>query len=113
MNIAQLIFSQIITLMSLTTACGILLHDTHLDKAFTTTIKVTSVNDFHPDEAVGRLRAGGNVHPHAEHLRVHKDGDTSQAAIPRRRGKKDIVKKQLKTGFHGDNFCMPLAGEWA
>lgn len=115
MNILQIAFSQIMTLLSLTTACGVLLHDTHIDKAVTTSIKVSQaqVNDFHPSEMAGRLRSGGNVHPHAEHLRVSKDGDASQAAIPRRRGKRDIIKKQIKTGFHADNFCMPLAGEWA
>lgn len=112
MNVLQIIFSQIITTLSLTTACGVLLHDTHIDKAVTTNMKVAQVNDFHPDEAAGRLRAGGNVHPHAEHLRVSKDGDTSKAALPRRKTKVGRDKKVVKTGYHGDNFCMPLAGEW-
>lgn len=109
-HLNQLI-SQIIMLTSLMTACGVLVHDTHLDKAFTASVN-HQLSDAH-SEATGRLRPGGNAHPHAEHLKIPKDGSDNPCTVPRKRDKKHIVKRRVARGYHGDNFCMPLAGEWA
>ena len=38
MNTLQIIMTQLAAIISLTTASGILLHDSHLDKAFVSTI---------------------------------------------------------------------------
>ena len=109
MNIINLLFAQALTLTSLLTVCGVVLHDTHVDKAFSSALYKPQASDFSADT---QARPSSNLHPHAEHLTVLKGKDTAVKALPRDRNKKHLVEKSPKRGFHGDNICMPLAGEW-
>lgn len=112
MNITQTIITNFITLISLLTASGVLLHDTHLDKAFSSATKVQVANDLSSD-ASSKARPGSNLHPHAEHLQIVRDRIDNTKALPRERDRKRATPKRFAQGYHGNNYCMPLAGEWA
>lgn len=88
MNISQIIIAQVITLVSLMTACGVLLHDTHIDKAVSSVVYKTKLKsgDLNNEAAA---RPSSNLHPHAEHLSVQKD-NSSLKAMPRKRNKNKI-----------------------
>ena len=107
MNFSNLIFAQIMTFISLFTAAGVLVHDTHIDRAFTSALYKPQASDLATD---AQARPSSNLHPHAEHLTLTKD-QASPKALPRDRNKR-IREKQPTRGYHGDNVCMPLAGEW-
>lgn len=110
MNTLQIIFAQIITLISLLTACGVLLHDTHIDKAVSSVVykTKTQAGDLTGEAAT---RPSSNLHPHAEHLSVKKD-NSNLKAMPRKRNKNKIAENRVGRGFHADGYCMPFAGEW-
>lgn len=108
MNITQIIIAQTIPIISLLTLSGVLLHDTHLDKVFD-----LSQNQLVKDVAGDtqpKVRTGTNLHPHAEHLSVRKD-QSDKATLPKRDRRRSAHRTQSK-GYHGDNICLPLAGEW-
>ncbi len=107
MNLSNLILAQIMTLISLFTATGILVHDTHIDRAFSSAMFKPRTSDLTAD---AQARPSSNLHPHAEHLTLTKDQATPKA-LPRDRNKK-LSDKRPTRGYHGDNYCMPLAGEW-
>ena len=110
MNILQIIFAQIITLVSLLTACGVFLHDTHIDKAMSSAIYKTKAKsgDLANEAAT---RPSSNLHPHAEHLSVSKN-NANLKAMPRKRNKNKLTEQRVGRGFHADGYCVPLAGEW-
>lgn len=112
-NIFQQSISSIIALLSLVTAIGVLLHDTGIDKAVSSAYKVQT-SDLSPDMA--KIRSGSNLHPHAEHLTVKKDGHNHEMTPKRRISKKIASQAEARRsygcGFHSDGLCLPLAGEW-
>ena len=110
MNISQIIIAQVITLVSLMTACGVLLHDTHIDKAVSSVVYKTKLKsgDLNNEAAA---RPSSNLHPHAEHLSVKKD-NSNLKAMPRKRNKSKITENRVGRGFHADGYCIPLAGDW-
>ncbi len=111
MNNLQLIFTQIIMFFSLATACGVFLHDTHIDRAVQSVWHKPTLHDISSDSP--RARTGSSLHPHAEQLSVVKNRGDSAKALPRNRNKKQSNEQKIPArGYHGDNFCMPLAGEW-
>lgn len=109
-NLLQQIVSYTVLLFSVTTAFGVLLHDTGVDKAVSSIVLKPMAGADLTTEAVS-ARSGSNLHPHAEHMNVKKDG-REIAMQPRRRAKKDVAVKRVMRGYHGDGICMPLAGEW-
>lgn len=110
MNITQIIASQFIALVSLTTLAGVLIHDVNIDKAFKTATYKQSAKDVHTTDTSAHMRPGTTPHTHAEHLKVGNDRVDQAKALPRRDRKK--VVQQVIRGHHGDGICMPLAGEW-
>lgn len=112
MNITQTLVTHFIAFISLATASGVLLHDTHLDKAFSSATKVQAAGDASADTGA-KVRPGSNLHPHAEHMQVIKGRADNAKALPRERDRKRSMSKRLAHGYHGNNYCMPLAGEWA
>ena len=109
MNMFQIVITQLIALLSLLIASGVLIHDTNLDKAFSSAAHQTVAKDMTDTNA--NLRPGGQPHTHAEHLNVKDRGDNAKV-VPRRRDKKHIAPKRVVRGYHGNGICMPLAGEW-
>lgn len=111
MNIAQQLITPLTVLLSLFTASGVLLHDTHIDKAFVSVANKPQVGDMSPENVV-QVRSGSNLHPHAEHMSVVKNKTDDGKALPRNRDRKNLVKRRAVRGYHGEGFCMPFAGEW-
>ncbi|OYX42846.1 hypothetical protein B7Y94_02780 [Candidatus Saccharibacteria bacterium 32-49-12] len=110
MNLFQLFIAQLIALLSLVTATGVLIHDTNLDKALTSSVKKAAYGDMTDTNA--NMRAGSQPHTHVEHLAV-KDRADAHKALPRKRDRKRAaVTKRVAQGYHGNGVCMPLAGEW-
>lgn len=110
MNLFQQFFAPLITLISLSTACGVFIHDMHVDKAL-----FAAVSSTKPMEATaeGRTKLGTDPHTHPAHLSVSRDGADNVKALPRNRDRKNVNQKRLANGHHDNNYCLPLAGEWA
>ncbi len=111
MNSINIIFTQLIALLSLVTASGVLIHDTNLDKAFASALHKPISKDMNTDTNAN-FRAGSQPHTHAEHLSVAKNRGDSAKVLPRDRDRKRTEIKRASRGYHGNNYCMPLAGEW-
>ena len=112
MNFFEILTAQIIGFVGLTTACGVLIHDTHIDKAMSSALYKTFSSDLSSETSATRPSA--NLHPHAEQMSVFKHNATDGKALPRDRNKRfSGENKRLARGYHGENFCMPLAGEWS
>lgn len=111
MNTVNIIFTQLIALLSLVTASGVLIHDTNLDKAFASAFHRPISKDMNTDTNAN-LRAGSQPHTHAEHLAVAKSRGDSAKVLPRDRDRKRTEIKRASRGYHGNGYCMPLAGEW-
>ncbi len=113
MNTLQLIMTQFAAIISLATASGILLHDSHIDKAF-----AGAVNHAQADSGTStshesaKTRVGSNPHTHAEHMKVSAQRNDNLSYMPKNRDRKRQAIKRQALGFHGENVCMPLAGEW-
>lgn len=113
MNILQIITTQLIALVSLATASGVLLHDTQIDKAVTASIQTQALGAAEVSiEHHTKVRSGSNSHPHPEYTSVRKDGSDTTAALPKGRDRRKLLQKRQVKGFHGSNFCLPLVGEW-
>lgn len=99
-------------LFSLSTVFGVLLHDTYIDRAFMTVNKsVETDSSFKPEVAI-RLRSNSSLHPHTEGLNVH-EADDNDRDIPRNRNRKSTgSNRRTINGYHGDDYCLPLVGEW-
>ena len=110
MNFTNLLLAQAITLVGLVTACSVVLHDTNVDKAFSSAFHKTQTGDFASDAP---MRPSSNPHTHAEHLSVVRDNQSTPRALPRERNKRHMSDKRPARGYHGENLCLPLAGEWA
>ena len=111
MNISQQIITPLTVLLSFLTAGGVLLHDTHMDKAFVSVANKPQAGDMTSD-STATVRSGSNLHPHAEHMSVVKNKTDDGKALPRNRDRKNLVKKRAVRGYHGEGYCMPFAGEW-
>lgn len=111
MNIAQFFLTQFVTMLSLATASGILLHDTHIDKAFASAANHAKVDNSSEatQQAKGR---SAQPHTHAEHMKVPKQRNENPANLPKSRDRRRQAIRRQARGYHGDNVCMPLAGEW-
>ena len=113
MNTLQIIMTQLAAIISLTTASGILLHDSHLDKAFVSIINhVQADNATNVPQETAKVRVGSNPHTHAEHMSVRSDRNDNPSYMPKSRDRKRQAIKRQALGFHGENVCLPLAGEW-
>lgn len=110
MNITQIVIAQAISIISLLTLSGVLLHDTHLDKVFS--VSQNQLVKDQTSEIQTRVRLGSSLHPHTEHLSVHKD-QSDTATLPKRDRRRLAHHRRQTKGFHGDNVCLPLAGEWS
>lgn len=109
-NMLKQFIGYMIASISLTTACGVLLHDTGLDKAVTTSIYKSQSGELGSD--IVKMRTGSNLHPHAEQMSLKKDG-RSPNMMPRKRvSKQSVAAQKMALGYHGDGVCMPFAGEW-
>ncbi len=108
MNFTNLL-SQLIALVSLLTACGVVLHDTSVDKAFSSAFYRTQKSDFTATTEVSARPA--NPHTHPQHLSVAKN-QSAPRALPRERNKRFTSDKHPARGYHGENICLPFAGEW-
>ncbi|MDO4712973.1 MAG: hypothetical protein Q4B05_03665 [Candidatus Saccharibacteria bacterium] len=100
-------FTQLLTpltmLLSLTTACGVFLHDTNVDKAL-----VSAVSSAHADSGpanetaeAARLRPGSTPHTHAEEpslAKVVKEGRHNPRSTPRGNDRRHAHQKRTAHG---------------
>lgn len=112
MNITQLFLTQFAALISFATASGVLLHDTNLDKAFATVVNHVQADSSNDTAQQSKIRPGSNPHTHAEHMQVSGERTNNPTNLPKNRDRKRQAIKRQALGYHGENFCMPLAGEW-
>jgi len=105
------IINPIIVAMSLSTAAGVLLHDTRIDKMTATALSLPSLVTYADVDKVPYLKS--DLHNHIER------GSLSQAVndlkaqapriMPRSEDKKHALPKYVARGHHAfDNYNLPL-----
>lgn len=104
MNNFEYIITPLTMALSLTTAYGVLLHDTHLDKAFTSA--TTGVYTTHDDGTTTKVKLGGMPHTHSEGISLSqavRDRTDSPRTTPRGGDRKHLWQKRVtrNTEFDG------------
>ena len=113
MNLVQQLFTTATMLVSLSTAFGVLLHDTNIDKAFLSSWKPYSVQGNIEDET---KLPETNPHTHPEHSQlsnVLKEGSARPRTTPRSNDKKRLRQKYVARGQHtfdGYHLNLDTAG---
>lgn len=95
-------FTQVLTpltmLLSLSTACGVLLHDTNIDKAVLSAVDSRSITT---DGDAGQTKPGSTPHTHSEGpslSKVVKEGRTHPRSTPRAQDRKHTSQKRMLSG---------------
>lgn len=104
------ILNSLAVLMSLTTATGIVVHDTHIDGASSALLSLPSVAGNTDDTPASRLTS--DLHTHIERLSfsqaVRNLQGTSPRLQPRNEDKKYAQQKNAR-GYHPfDAYTLPL-----
>ncbi|PID33335.1 hypothetical protein CR969_01285 [Candidatus Saccharibacteria bacterium] len=100
MKLYQQIIAPLTVLISLTTACGVLLHDTNSDKALMSAI--TAKHDF---------KAGSDSHTHAERVSLSetiRESNANPRTTPRDNERKHSSNKQAARPFDGHDTLHSL-----
>ena len=99
--------------ISLTTATGILVHDTHIDAATSTALSMPAVIASH-DISNKLASLGGDAHTHVERGAAAQAVINLQSKNPRidprvMDGKKYFLQKRVVRGYHAfDNYNLPI-----
>jgi hypothetical protein len=104
------LINPIIVLMSLSTATGILIHDTRVDKATTAAITSSVVS---LDTTTKLVNPTTDLHTHVERsslLQIVHDLKTQTPRIlPRSDDKRHMLSKYVARGHHAfDNYNLPI-----
>lgn len=97
MNTLQQIIAPLTMLLGLTTACGVLMHDTNLDKAFVSAFQKIDTYVASADET-GKTKPSSSPHTHAEGpslSKVLKDGHSHPRNTPRHTDRKHLYQKRM------------------
>lgn len=112
MNTLQQIITQFTMLVSLMTACGVLMHDTNIDKAFVSAFNAVDLHDVTHDDG-GKTKVGSSPHTHPEHISlssVVREGEAHPRTNPRPDERKYTVTKRRTHGgnneFDGHRLCI-------
>lgn len=106
------ILNPIAILISLTTASGILVHDTKIDKVASVALSAPAVIATY--DAPSKLASfGGEAHTHVERASFSQTVNTLNAHTPslqpRTDDKKHLMQKHVTRGHHAfDNYNLPL-----
>lgn len=101
MNYIYNLLAPLTMLVSLSTACGVLLHDTNLDKAFMSVW--TSASPMNASEEAGKVKPGSTPHTHAHSVSLSDMIHDSQAHprnAPRSTDRKHLHQKRVARGNH-------------
>ena len=108
-NIYKL-FAPITMLLSLSTVCGVLLHDTNIDKAFMSAWSVADSSTSTEDAS--KVKLGSTPHTHAHGISLAdtiQDGQAHPCTAPRSGDRKHIHQKRVARGGHGfDGYRLLL-----
>lgn len=105
------IFNTIIVAMSLSTATGVLLHDTRIDKMAATALSLPSLVTY---ADVDKVAFKADLHPHVERTSfsqvVHDVHNQSPSTQPRETtDRKYLMQKYAPKGHHAfDNYSLPI-----
>lgn len=105
------IINPIIIAMSLSTAAGVLLHDTRIDKMTATALSLPSLVTYADIDKVAYLKS--DLHNHIERSSLSQavnDLKTQAPRImPRSEDKKHALPKYVSRGHHAfDNYNLPI-----
>ena len=113
MNILQQIITQFTIFVSLSTACGVLMHDTHVDKAVVSVFSAVDFQGSTGDDGMKTTRIGSSAHTHPEHTSLSSiihDGSANPRSTPRNDDRKYMkVKRAQGNGgpeFDGQRLCI-------
>lgn len=96
-------------MFSLATACGVLLHDTHLDKAFSSAMSNLSTTST--DDGASKVKLGGMPHTHSEGISLSqavRDRSDSPRTTPRNGDRKHLWHKRVAKGTEFDGHRLDI-----
>jgi hypothetical protein len=98
-------------LVSLSTASGILVHDTHIDKAAMTVLSLPSMLDHY--DTAGKLSGLADAHTHVERSSFARTANAfasnTPSIQPRSDDKKHMMQKHVARGHHAfDSYNLPI-----
>ena len=102
MNYIYNFLAPLTMLVSLSTACGVLLHDTNIDKAFMTVLSTTN-SVSNGSEETGKIKPGSNPHTHVHGVTLadtFNEGKSHPRVAPRNNDSKHIHQKRVARGNH-------------
>lgn len=106
------ILNQFAIMLSLFTATGVALHDTKVDKAFSSSAMAASIIK-RTDSSTTNLSVSSDLHTHAHRVSLSQavqdiQGNTPRIQ-PREDHKKHVTPKNVVRGHHAfDNYSLPL-----
>jgi hypothetical protein len=106
------LFNSAIILLSLSTATGVLLHDTHIDKAAAVGLSTPAIMAYDANTKMASL--GNDLHPHHERSAMEQSIRNFTTQNPRVQprvleDKKHLMQKYTMRGHHAfDNYNLPL-----
>lgn len=112
MNYLYTLLTPLTMLVSLSTACGVLLHDTNIDKAFMS-VWVTT-NSSNTVEETGKTKPGSTPHTHVHGISLAdtlREGQAHPRTTPRIADRKHIHQKRVARGNHTfDGYRLIVEG---
>ena len=106
------LLNQLAITLSLFTATGVAIHDTKVDKAFTSsTIPITIAK--RSESSVTNLAVANDLHTHAHRVSLSQAVQDIQGNAPRihprEDNKKHMAQKHAVRGYHPfDNYTLPI-----
>lgn len=105
-------FNSLILLISLSTATGVFLHDTRIDKATAVGMTIPAVLAYDADTK--QVNLGNDLHTHHERSVIEQSIRDLRSDNPRMQpraneDKKHLMQKHVTRGHHAfDNYNLPL-----
>ncbi|MDO4781502.1 MAG: hypothetical protein Q4A34_03905 [Candidatus Saccharibacteria bacterium] len=105
MNIVQQMIASLMTLVSLATLCGVLMHDTNVDKAFVTALYKTDMQQAMADDGAAKVKPGSTPHTHPEHASlsgIMRESNARPRTLPRNTDRKYANAKRTRGNHEFD-----------
>lgn len=106
MNLSQQIIAPLLLFISLTTASGVLVHDTNLDKAFNSAVGAVDLYNTPTDDSAKISKLSPSLHTHPEHTSLKsilRDNQAHPRFAPRPDDRK-YVKSKSPYGGNSHEF---------
>lgn len=111
MNIVQQMTASLMTLVSFATLCGVLMHDTNVDKAFVTALHKVDVQQAAAEDGGAKVKPGSTPHTHPEHASlssIMRESNARPRTMPRNTDRKYANAKRTRGNHEFDGNRLML-----